>query len=163
MAEGLRLDIEPPVHGCVTVRLTAAHATVQFAASYTPRDSISDVASTATELAAGVPEQVVIWNTEPAEYEFRFATDGGWTRLEVWQFPDHRRQRTGGLATVVEGDAVTVARALWRGLRRLQGAMSAEDFAAGWRHPFPAAAVERLGEQLRRQAAREAPEAKPGC
>jgi hypothetical protein len=163
MAEPLRLDIERPVHGWATVRLTAPDATLQFAASYTPRDSISDVASAATGLAAGVPVHVVIWNTEPAEYEFRFATDGDWTRLEVWQFPDHRRQRAGGLATLVEGDAVTVARALWRGLRRLQGAMSAEDFAACWRHPFPAAAVERLGEQLRRQAAREAPDTETGA
>jgi hypothetical protein len=147
------------------VRLTAPDTALEFAASYTPRDSICDLASAATGLAAGVPEQVVIWNTEPAEYEFLFATNGGWTRLEVRQFPDHRRQRgrASELTVLIEGDAVTVARALWRGLRRLQGTVGAEEFVAGWRHPCPTTAVERLGEQLRRQAARDAPEAEPGA
>lgn len=52
-----------------------------------------------------------------------------------------------------EGDAIAAARALWRGLRRLQGTVPAEEFAAAWGHPFPAATVERLGEQLRERAA----------
>jgi hypothetical protein len=105
MAEGLRLDIEPPAHEWSTVRLTAPGVGLEFAASYTPRDSIGDLARAAAGLAAGLPEQVVTWNTEPAEYEFHFATAGGRTRLEVRQFPDNRRQRAGAPASVVEGEA----------------------------------------------------------
>jgi hypothetical protein len=151
MGDGLRLDIEPPAHGWATVRLTAPGTALEFAASYTPRDSIGDLASAAAGLAAGVPEQVVTWNTEPAEYEFRFATAGGWTRLEVWQFPDHRRQKGHGkVGALVEGNAAAVALALWRALRRLQGAVPPEDFAAEWGHPFPIVVVVQLGELLRR-------------
>ncbi len=77
MVKGLRLDIEPPVHGWATVRLTAPGVSLEFAASYTPRDSIGDLARAATGLVAGEPEQVVTWNTEPLQYEFRFMIAGG--------------------------------------------------------------------------------------
>jgi hypothetical protein len=157
MTEGLRLEIGPPAHGWATVRLTAPGVALEFTASYTPRDSISDLARVADGLVAGVPEQIITWNTEPREYDFRFTTAGGWTRLEVRQFPDSRRQRGhGGTAAVVlEGGTVAVARALWRALRRLQGTVAAEEFAMAWRHPFPAATVEQLGEQVRVQAGQQ--------
>jgi hypothetical protein len=131
MTKELRLEIEPPAKGSATVRLTAPGAVLG--------------------LVAGVPDQVVAWNTEPAEYEFRFATAAGRTRLEIRQFPNARRQS--GLSSdpvaVVEGNAVDIARALWGGLRRLQAAVPPEEFAAAWRHPFPAATVRRLSEHLR--------------
>ncbi|HJZ89852.1 MAG TPA: hypothetical protein VKE40_03200 [Gemmataceae bacterium] len=151
MAKEMRLDIKPPADGWVTVRLTAPGAVLEFAASYTPRDSIRDLASAAAGLLAGVPDQVVVWNTEPAEYEFRFVTAAGRTRLEVRQYADIRRQsgRPSNPVLVVEGNVVAIARALWRGLRRLQGGVPGEEFAAAWRHPFPTATVRRLGECLR--------------
>jgi hypothetical protein len=157
MAEGLRLDIEAPAHGWATVRLTAPGVALEFIASYTPGDSISDLARAAAQSLAGVPEQTVAWNTEPAEYEFRFMTAAGRTRLEVYEFPDARRLRRGVEAPtgVVEGDAPAIAGAVWRGLRRLQGSVSADEFAAAWGHPFPAATVERLGEGLRGTVAHE--------
>lgn len=154
MAEGLRLDIGLPAHGWATVRLTAPGVALEFTASYTPRDSITDLARVAVGLIPGVPEQIVTWNTEPREYDFRFTTAGGRTRLEVRQFPDYRRQRgrEGAVAAVIDGDTVAVARALWRGLRRLEGAVAAEEFATAWRHPFPTATIEQLGEHVRGQA-----------
>jgi len=148
---GLRLDIDPPELGWATVRMTAPGVAMEFIASYTPRDSITDLARAAAGLAAGDPEQIVVWNTEPVEYEFRFETAAGRTRLEIKRFPDYRRQRRHaiGPAGVVEESSVTIARALWRTLRRLQGIMTADEFAAAWRHSFPVGTVDRLGEQLR--------------
>ena len=150
MAEVLRLDFEAPAHGWTTVRLTAPDVMLKFSASHTPRDSISDLARVATLLLDGLPEQVVVWNTEPAEYEFQFVTANGRTRLQVQEFTDFRRQRghAEAPAVLVEGDALAVARALWRGLRRLQGAVPAIEFQAAWGHPFPTTALERLGQQL---------------
>lgn len=157
MVEGLRLDIELRSRGWATVRLTAPEVALEFTASYTPRDSISDLARAAAGLVVGVPEQVVTWNTEPVEYEWRFATAGGRTRLEDRQFPNYRRQRgrLGDLEAVVEGDTVVLARTLWRGLRRLQSMVAAGEFALLWGHPFPAATVERLGERVREQAGQQ--------
>ena len=89
MASGLRLDIESPKHGWTDVRLTAPGVELAFTASYTPRDSISDLAHAAMGVIAGVPDQVVTWNGEPTEYDFQFVTEGRRTRLEVYEFPDH--------------------------------------------------------------------------
>ena len=153
MASRLRLDVEPPAHGWAIVRLSVPGVQVEFPASYTPRDSIDDLARAARGLLAGVPDFTVIWNTEPDEYEFRFAAAGSRTRLEVHEFTDFQRQRrySGRPLVVVEEDTRTVARALWRALRRLQGAMSEEEFAASWKHPFPLDIVQRLGDELRVQ------------
>lgn len=153
MTSGLRLDIEKPAHGWATVRLTVPGVQLEFFASYTPRDSISDLARVASGLIAGMSQSVVIWNTEPVEYEFQFVVVGGRTRLEVYEFPDFRRQSPYSRRPLVvtEEDTSTVARALWRGLRRLQGAMPTEEFAASWLHPFPLYAVACLGVQLRGQ------------
>jgi hypothetical protein len=146
------LDIEKPAHGWATVRLTLPDAQLEFVASYTPRDSICELARVASGLIKGMPESVVIWNTEPVEYEFRFVAADGRTRLEVHEFPDFRRQGPSARKPLVavEEDSRLVARALWRGLRRLQGMIPVEEFAASWGHPFPLDAVERLGDHLRR-------------
>ena len=153
MASRLRMDVEAPAHGWTTIRLTVPGVQLEFTASYTPRDSIGDLARAASGLLAGLPDSVVIWNTEPVEYEFRFVVVGTRTRLEVHEFPDFRCEGRDVVRPLVavEEDTSTVARALWRGLRWLQGAMPEEDFAASWRHSFPRDVVERLGDQLREQ------------
>ncbi len=152
----MRLEIELPHEGWAMIRLTAPSVRLEFVASYMPWGSIGELARATAGLLAGLPEQVVAWNTEPVEYEFRFVTEGGRTRLEVQQHPNRRRQRRRAEVpmAVVEGDTISIARAIWRGLRRVQVSVSAEAFAATWRHPLPSSIVERIGEQLRGQAAR---------
>jgi hypothetical protein len=157
MADNLRLDIEPPAQGWATVRLTAPGVALTFGASHTPRDSIADLARAAALSFAGVPDQVVVWNTEPAEYEFRFVVTAGRTRLEVHESADGRRIRRGDEAPIaaIEGDASAISYAVWRALRRLQGAVPADEYATRWGHPFPVVTVERLGTDLRARTARE--------
>jgi len=151
MADGLRLDIELPVHGWALVRLTAPDVSLEFSASYTPRDSITDLARAASALLAGVPTTAVIWNTEPTEFEFDFQTSGERVELEIRKFPDFRRggRRSGVPVARIKSDAPTVARAVWRALRRLEGRMPPEEFAVAWRHQFPRDSVDRLGIGLR--------------
>lgn len=148
---GVRLDFEAPSNGWVDVRLNAAGVLLEYRASYTPRDSIGDLARAADLSLAGGPEQVVVWNTEPAEYEFRFTTSAGRTRLEVRRFPDLRRRHRNAEPPIAstEDQTPAIALAVWRALRRLQGAMSADEFRARWGHPFPAGTVARLGERLK--------------
>lgn len=155
MAGVMRLDISPPVHGWIAVRLIAPGVDLDYVASFTPRDSIGDLVRAADGLVVGLPEQVVTWNTEPIEYEFRFTTVDGRTKFEVYRFLDHRRQGPGMLLSVVGEDALTVARCVWRGLRRLQGIVSENEFAMAWGHPFPVTKVKQLGEQLRKSATGE--------
>jgi hypothetical protein len=149
---GFRLDIELQLRGWAHVRLAAPGLAVEFDASYTPRDSITDLARAAAELAAGSPDEVVAWNTEPTQYDIRFTTAGSATRVQVSEFPDHRRGRgrSGALVAEVEVETPAVIRALWKALRRVQGAArTSEAFAAAWGHSFPTGTVERLGELVR--------------
>ena len=157
MVKGLRFDIEPPSHGWATIRLTAPDVQLEFAASSTPRDSLGDLAHAAAGLLAGLPEQIVAWNTEPVEYEFRFATRCGRTRLEVHRYPDSRRRWRGVEVpvAVVEDAPLVIVRAIWRGLRRLQGATTTETFAAAWGHPFPSSTVEQIGKELHGETAQK--------
>lgn len=150
-AKGMRWNIEPPVHGWATIRLTAEGVNLEFVTSHVPYDSIGDLARATVDMLTGLPEQVVTWSLEPVEYDFRFATADGRTHLQVYQYPDERRRwrrREVPVATV-EDDTVSIALAIWRGLRRLQGAVTAEEFAEAWRSPFPSKAVERIGELIR--------------
>jgi hypothetical protein len=151
MAAGLRLDIELRSDGWAMVRLTAPGVQLEFPASYTPVDSIGDLARATAGLAAGLTEQLVAWNTEPEEFEFQFTTTGDDARLEVRKFPDHRRRahHADDPVAVVEEERITMIRALWRGLRRLQGSVTDEGYATAWKHPFPADAVERIAQHLR--------------
>ena len=163
MAQKVRLDIEPPAHGWAIVRLTVPGFELAFTASCTPRDSIGDLARAPAGLASGERERVVAWNTEPVEYDFRFVQMSRRTRLEVHAFPDARRRwrRVEEPLAVAEADTAVFTRTLWRGLRRLQGAVPAEVYAHSWGHPFPAAAVERIGEELRGRPTRQSEEAEP--
>ncbi len=150
MGDGLRLDMELPTPGIVTIRLSGRAAKLDLTCTSIPDDSIGDLARAATGLLAGEPEQVVVWNDNPQQYEFVFTSTCGRTRLEVRAFPGRVRSRLRPETpvTAVEADTVEFARAIWRGLRRLQGALSEEEFLGRWHHPFPTATVERLGEQL---------------
>ena len=149
--EALRLNIDIPRHGWVNVRLIVGVETLEFIASYTPTDSIGDLARAAVQLASGAPAELVVWNTESDEYIFRFLAAGKLGRFEIHYRPSGRRNKDAVDVPVliVEDEAVAIARAIWRSLRRLQSSISDEAYAAEWRHRFPARTVERLGGRLR--------------
>jgi len=147
MNNKLRLEIDPPEHGWAVVRLNAPGVSLELNASYTPRDSITDLAGAASALQAGLPAEIVSWNTEPIEFDFEFERSGDQIRLEIRKYRDHsrsRRSKGGELVAVVESDVETVVNAIWRGLRRLQGHMTGSDFATAWGHDFPTSSVDGM-------------------
>ena len=152
MAE-FRLDIELLSHGWATVRLTLPNWEIEFVASYTPRDSISDLANATAGLISGIDRHVVIWNTEPMKFEFRIVTEDARTQFEVYQYSDSRQRMPDDDSPIAVfiGDRAIIARSLWRGLRRLQGSVSLEEFATSWRHQFPVETVERIGDLFGRR------------
>src|SRR5262249_55895543 len=89
----LRFDIEPPKHGWALVRLTAPGVSFECDASYTPRDSITDLVWAISALLAGEPDIVVTLNTEPEEFDFDFQCSAEVVRLEISRSPNHYRSR----------------------------------------------------------------------
>jgi len=147
----VRFDIEPPVHGWALVRVTAPGVSLEIDASYTPRDSITDVAFAISAMLVGHPIPVVVWNTEPQEFDFDFQTSGDSVRLEIHKFPNHSRSRNhrGTPVAVIESGLTKLAEAIWRGLRRLEGKISHGEYALAWQHDFPAGIMQRIGIELR--------------
>ncbi|MCK6470272.1 MAG: hypothetical protein L6R28_00885 [Planctomycetes bacterium] len=146
---GWRLDIASPEHGTAEVKFEAPGLHFHIWASYTPFDSIGDLARTALLFFLNKDgERVVAWNTEPVQYELRFATAALRTRVELHEFADHRRPGKSEPKASAEADTYTVAHTLWLGLNRLQAAAPPEVYEKTWRHPFPTEEVDRLGNCL---------------
>lgn len=148
MVSQLRLDFLPPSRGWMPVILTAGADRLEFSASYTPRDSVCDLARLVSALLHGETSQTISWYTEPLRYEFRFETKGQRTRLEVFQFPDHR-QEDGRVVLIVEEETQVLGLSLWRSLRRLQGQVATAEYEAEWGHPFPGDVVEQIARRIR--------------
>jgi hypothetical protein len=146
----LLLRIGPPDHGWVSIQLTVPGVDLRFVASSIPNDSIGDLAQAASALVVGLLDQNVIWNTEPEIYGFSFRGTGQQVQFVIQRFPDARRRTPGLPVAAVNSNAETIARTVWRTLRRLQGTVPAEEYARSWGHPFPNETVERLGAALRR-------------
>jgi hypothetical protein len=150
MTNPLRLDLDRPAHGWTTVRLTLPDGHLEWAASYTPVDSLSGLVGALADLVAGGQDQRVGFNAEPDWHELRLRTTNGLTCVAVWYFSPG--QQAGVLRGTTTAPTTVVVRALWRGVRRLQAALSAVEFAAAWRHPFPTQRVAHLAEMVGRSA-----------
>jgi hypothetical protein len=109
-------------------------------------DSLSQLAQALIVLLAAEGSAIVAWDTEPTEYEFRFAASGDAARFEIVEFADSRRlQGQGSTVFVMDGSRREVVLPFWRALRTLQ---SDAGFEQGWGSPFPSRDVRLLGEQL---------------
>ena len=147
----LKFNIDFPANGWANVTLIASGVEIQFTASYTPRDSISDLVRAVSAGIHGDPEFVVSWHCEPAIVDFRFANGNGLTRLQIHKFLDRlqkQNRQSDKLVTVFEGKTQAFYRAIWRGLRRLQTAQTKEQYEAGWRYSYPAESMNRLTEHF---------------
>ncbi len=157
MHSPIQVEIAAPQHGWATVTLSFADAEVTFPASYTPYDSIGLLASAIVQVVDGVSEVKVPFNTEPDQYDLRFSTDAGSTRIELLSFPFGRRRSPAGdkmageCVAAFTGDTHTACRPFWMALRSLQGAVPLDAYERDWRHSFPAAEVARLTEHFRRR------------
>ena len=122
----------------------------KFLASKSPWDSISDFAAAANEVISG-RSAIVKWHIDPGVFMFRFASNGDRALFEIHEFMDWdlRRPARPGAVFSMEYGTKTLASAVWRSLRRLEGTISKETFAKEWGRPFPSEAVKQLGSALR--------------
>jgi len=149
----IRVEFDRPAHGWMGLRVQAGQAVLSVSASAVPRDSIGDLAGAICFVLKGGPEAVVVWNEEPAEYEFRLSKEGEDVRLVVQSFAGGGRRRGGGKQVLaVSGGRLEVCRPFWRALRRLQASMPANEYRAAWGHPFPDAKMSELGLLLKPNA-----------
>ena len=138
MSQKLKVSFDDPEHGWVGLSLNYAQEAITIIASCILSDSFLDLTNVLHSLLFYQGETTVVWHEEPAETELRFSNLEGLVRLEVYFFPDHRRndkREEKGLA--ISGSYEEICIPFWRALRSLQGRFSAEELDARWQRPFP--------------------------
>jgi len=128
---------------------TANDHTLSFIASHTPYDSLSDlVAALITIVLTDTVAISVRWNTEPVEYEFRFATDASDITLTVIQWPDSTRRRENSQsALTVRGSRMEIVLPFWRALRYLESQATSR---WEWQYRFPDRDMRKLDKHIHR-------------
>ena len=94
-------------------------------------------------------EYVLHWNRDPEEFDFRFVRGGENVLLEIYQYPNERREtenrelvyaHTGKIADVCQTFAET--------FNQLDADRNTDEFEFNWRQPFPFAEFEMFRQKL---------------
>jgi hypothetical protein len=138
---------EHPAVGSLPITLTANDDTFSFIASHTPYDSLSDLITALTTIVlTNTVDISVRCNTEPIEYEFRFATDASDIILTVIQWSDSTRPRENRQSVfTVRGSRMEIVLPFWRALRQLESQATTR---WEWQHPFPAHDMRKLAKHI---------------
>jgi hypothetical protein len=149
MPDHFRVRFAHPAAGWLPVTLTANDHALSFVASHTPYNSLSDLTiALISVVLTDTLDTSVRWNTEPIEYEFRFASDARDMTLSVIQWPDSTRARENNQNVFrARGSRVEMVLPFWRALRQLE---SHGTQVWEWQHPFPTSDMRKLDHYIQR-------------
>jgi hypothetical protein len=149
MSEKLRVDFSPPEHGWLAINISHGDdVIISFYRSNCPNDSFSSLVHAITAVSIG-RDALVTWELEPAKIEFHFISKGEDVLFRILEYRHH--QRIQGTETTRHEqfyNRYELCLTFWRGIRRLQGAVSEENFLKTWDHPFPTKDVELLTKRI---------------
>jgi hypothetical protein len=151
----LKIDLGQPRHGSLDVELSAGDRTYKFFPSYTPYDSIGELARALLVVLNG-DKAIARWNDEPDEHEFIFEPQENQIMFQVNFIPDPVVTRRGlkrepEQVFIFTSSAYEVIRPFWKALRDLQSRQSREEFKERWRGEFPERDVMELTERLKKR------------
>lgn len=146
----MRVDLGTPSHGWMTVSLRAGDAQWSGDCSYVA-DCVAALVEAALRVTERRPVDDVVFFHEPDATVLRCGEAGDHLLLSIAAAPAYpppsRHLGDVELEVTVARDACV--RAVWAGIRRLEGRIGRDAFEAGWQAPFPARAMDQLGERLR--------------
>lgn len=140
VADELKVRIAPPEHGWLDVTIEAQAVSVSFTASYTPHDSVTELAAALVRLVDSGASSEVMWNQEPDKMRIAVGCEGAIAQLRIEAVAEP------GPAVLLthEAPAAEIVIPFAVALDAIRNVMVDEQYEAGWRHPFPHAAVNRL-------------------
>jgi hypothetical protein len=151
MGEELRVSMESPQSGWMSVRLLAGGGQFLTVVGHAPYDSLRDLVELLSALAAGGSGGVVRWNAEPEEYDFVFAAEGEGIELRILRYPDHRREASGeSTVFAYEGARRELCLAFWHELQSLRARADDDVFGQNWRRAFPEREFQKLAASLKK-------------
>ena len=148
MAAEFRVTLAPPQHGWLEVSLRSDEQELVIPASYTPYDSLTELAGALVALLEWQSNGIARFNCEPDGYDLRFARGASDDRTLVHavHFPfDRRRPASQTIVLSYEGSTMQVGRCFWRAFRRLKMTFD----RTHWSYDFPSKLVARLGALTR--------------
>jgi hypothetical protein len=150
MKQKLRVSLESPQHGFMSLRLTSGQESFVTVVSYTPYDSLRDLVDALCGVLDSDYDAIVKWNGEPEEFDFKLVAHDDSAQLDIIRYPDHRRSQQ--LASTVfsfRGSKLEMCWPFWKELRDLQSRTIQDEFDRQWRREFPEREMQELTKRIR--------------
>ncbi len=150
MSQKLRVSLESPQHGFMSLRLSSEKESFVAVVSHAPYDSLRDLIEALSAMLAGDGEAIIKWNSEPEEYDFKLAAKDDSIQLDIIRYPDHRRLAAAS-STVFSfhGSKLGACLPFWKELRDLHRRTIQDEFDRQWRRDFPEREMQELTKRIR--------------
>lgn len=149
MNQKLRVSLESPQHGFMSIRLSSEEASFVTVVSYTPYDSLRDLIEALRAILAGDRDITVMWNCEPEEYDFRLVARDGSVQFDIIHYPDHRRlPELSSRVFSFRGSRMETCCPFWEELQDLQSRSVQDEFTRQWRREFPESEMQELSKSI---------------
>jgi hypothetical protein len=150
MNQKLRVSLESPQHGFMSLRLSSGRESFVAVVSHAPYDSLRDLIVALSGVLAGDGEAIIKWNSEPEEYDFKLATKGDSVQLDVIRYPDHRRLAAASSNVFsFRSLKLDACLAFWKELCGLHRRIAQDEFDRQWRREFPEREMQELTKRIR--------------
>lgn len=147
----LAIELAPPLHGWMKVRLLRGTDVLESTASYAS-DCITDLVYAALEITESRTPRDVHFVEEPASYRLRVTGDGATVQLTVTAhryFPP-KNNTDATVAFAAELPRTACAQAMWNAVNQLVSTIGTAGIEAGWQRPFPAKEFAQLSDSVGR-------------
>ncbi len=153
----LRVTLNSPQSGWMSLELRAGDRRFVEVVSYTPYDSVRELVNAVAAIAVADTEEIVArWAVNPDAFDFVFGARGDEATLRVVWRAEHRRLKgEGEEAFAHRGTRLEVCRAFCEALRRLEEDAEVDEYARNWRREFPSSEMRELKRAVAAFGAKE--------
>ena len=150
MNQKLRVSLESPQHGFMSLRLSSGKESFVTVVSCTPYDSLRDLIDALCGVMEGDVDANIKWNSEPEEFDFKLVARGDSVQFDTIRYPDHRRsQKFSSTVFSFRGSKLETCWPFWKELRDLHRRTAQDEFDRQWRREFPESEMQELTKRIR--------------
>jgi hypothetical protein len=154
MSGKLEVSFNSPQCGWMSIGFRDVHGEFSTTTAHAPHDrALSELLRILTDLLktdSDVNEQILRWNRDPEEFDFRFLRSEGESVLfEVYQYPTEERELAEReLVFAHLGTVDELCEAFAETFEQLYEDRETDEFDFNWRQPFPYEAFEKFRTKL---------------
>jgi len=146
----LRVNIDGPEYGWLTITLQSEDTEYFFNAEHAPYDSVTELVRALGAIVDELPYALVHWKDGQIEHEMVFSNKDGRVILTVDCIAySGLVGRVSEKVFCVEGSVYEIAHPLWKALRDLETRQSLKEYAQRWQETFPDREMEDLTQRMK--------------